>query len=622
MMTRAAAPTADRALLAAAGLPARWSGADAFTVLELDLGDAGALLEALRAWRADPARCRRLHWAALAPHLPSRDALAQTLAAHALPSPFTDTLLARWPPPVRGVHRIELDGGRVRIAIAIGVPRDLLPGWLPHADALLVPARAGPPHDAAVLRTAGAMLVAGGLAGIVAAPNAPRAAIDATLAALSSAGLACEALGAQYDGNAWRAVRVRGRMPSADPPRARQALVVGAGLAGAASAAALARRGWSVVRIDAGPLDDAAATGSQQPVLAQHPSVSPDDAPLSRLTRAATLLASAIPGAEALRPLGRVQCVDETIAERAARALPPEWVRAVDAAQASALAGVRLRRGGLWLPRACAADPRALREAWTLGGLRPVENRRVARLESTGAGWLAADAHGAPIAEAAVAVLACGAGQLAIVRAPGTAPASLATLLGPTGARRRIGATTLARPTSAQRPSCIVGGDGHAVPIDGDQLLIGPAPDDATHAAGLRPDAAARHVDAHAHAPASAWRRWAGQLADPGVPPPLRAGPAGSRLSTRDHLPLAGRVPDAERLRLADADRGDPRTPLAGLWIASALGGRGLLWSVLCAELIAASLEGEPAPIERALVRHLAPERFLLRALRRPDTSG
>jgi tRNA 5-methylaminomethyl-2-thiouridine biosynthesis bifunctional protein len=70
------------------------------------------------------------------------------------------------------------------------------------------------------------------------------------------------------------------------------------------------------------------------------------------------------------------------------------------------------------------------------------------------------------------------------------------------------------------------------------------------------------------------------------------------------------------------AGRGDATGALAGLWVLTALGGRGLLWSVLCAELIAASLEREPAPLERALARHLAPERFVLRALRRPDTAG
>ncbi len=616
MMTRAAAPDCARALLAAAGLPARWSGADRFTVLELDLEGGTTLLEGLLAWRADPARCARLHWAALSPRPPSREVLAAAIAARAVPSAIADPLLARWPPGTPGMHRIELEAGRVRIAIAIGDPRGMLPGWIPHADALLVPLHARSLRDVAVTRTAGATLVAGGVAAVVATPDAPHARVAETLAALSAAGLSCTALEPLRAGHeAWRATRVRGRAPPRPTPPARRALVVGAGLAGAATGAALARRGWSVVRVDAGAQGGSPRAGSIQPVLAQHPSVTPDDAPLSRLTRAATLLAAGVPGAEALRPLGRVQCLDDAFAERAARGLPSDWVRAIDAAEASARAGVRLRLGGLWLPRACSADPRALRDAWTLGGLRALENRRVARLEATREGWLALDAHGVPIAGAPVAVLACGAGDVEVAYGGDAAARPLDALLGPAGLRHRAGATTVARPPPAQRPACIVGGDGHAVPIDGDTVLLGPAPREAADGApGLGPPP-------DAQAPVRAWRRWAAQLAEPGEPPPLRAGPSGVRASARDHLPLAGPVPDPGR-RFAGAGRGDAHASPPGLWISTALGGRGLLWSVLCAELIAASLEHEPAPIERALARHLAPDRFLARARRGADTSG
>jgi tRNA 5-methylaminomethyl-2-thiouridine biosynthesis bifunctional protein len=93
--------------------------------------------------------------------------------------------------------------------------------------------------------------------------------------------------------------------------------------------------------------------------------------------------------------------------------------------------------------------------------------------------------------------------------------------------------------------------------------------------------------------------------------PPLAPGRTGSRLSTRDHLPLAGGLVDPDTLE-----------PLAGLLVHAALGGRGLLWATLCAELVAATLEHEPLPVEHALARRLAPGRFTVRALRRPDTAG
>ncbi|MGB9107823.1 MAG: hypothetical protein WCC39_03955, partial [Telluria sp.] len=43
---------------------------------------------------------------------------------------------------------------------------------------------------------------------------------------------------------------------------------------------------------------------------------------------------------------------------------------------------------------------------------------------------------------------------------------------------------------------------------------------------------------------------------------------------------------------------------------------RGLIWAGWAAELLAAQLEGEPLPLESALVDALDPARFVLRARR------
>jgi tRNA 5-methylaminomethyl-2-thiouridine biosynthesis bifunctional protein len=64
------------------------------------------------------------------------------------------------------------------------------------------------------------------------------------------------------------------------------------------------------------------------------------------------------------------------------------------------------------------------------------------------------------------------------------------------------------------------------------------------------------------------------------------------------------------------------RLPLAGkigenVYGLLALGSRGLIWSSLGAELIAAELEGEPLPLEGDLADALEPARFARRAARR-----
>jgi tRNA 5-methylaminomethyl-2-thiouridine biosynthesis bifunctional protein len=160
-------------------------------------------------------------------------------------------------------------------------------------------------------------------------------------------------------------------------------------------------------------------------------------------------------------------------------------------------------------------------------------------------------------------------------------------------------------------PSCVVGGNGHAIPIDGQRLLLGPADPGDPSADETGQNRAARAI----------WHRYSESLQNPVTPLSMRFEPAGMRLSTRDHLPLAGPVPDIaqisqQRDSLIRRDR-MPLPAIPGLWVAAGFGGRGLLWSVLAAELIAARLDAAPAPLQQSLAQALDPGRFIRRNLRR-----
>jgi tRNA 5-methylaminomethyl-2-thiouridine biosynthesis bifunctional protein len=53
--------------------------------------------------------------------------------------------------------------------------------------------------------------------------------------------------------------------------------------------------------------------------------------------------------------------------------------------------------------------------------------------------------------------------------------------------------------------------------------------------------------------------------------------------------------------------------PLAageGLWINNGYGARGLVFTSICAELLASQIDDDPLPLEADLVRSLAPDRF------------
>ena len=64
---------------------------------------------------------------------------------------------------------------------------------------------------------------------------------------------------------------------------------------------------------------------------------------------------------------------------------------------------------------------------------------------------------------------------------------------------------------------------------------------------------------------------------------------------TPDRLPVVGKITE-------------------GVYAAFAYGSRGIIWSALAAEIIAAELEGEPLPVEASLARALEPGRFKRRA--------
>ena len=70
---------------------------------------------------------------------------------------------------------------------------------------------------------------------------------------------------------------------------------------------------------------------------------------------------------------------------------------------------------------------------------------------------------------------------------------------------------------------------------------------------------------------------------------------AAVRCTLHDRLPVVGPVDAAA---------------LPGLWVCTAMGARGLTLSVLCGELLAARMQGEPLPLDAKLAKALGAERL------------
>ncbi len=398
-------------------------------------------------------------------------------------------------------------------------------------------------------------------------------------------------------------------MPPRSGPATRTAVVVGAGIAGAACARALARHGWSVAVVER---DTAAAQrASGNPGGLFHGSVHADDTRHARLLRAAALtaaddyhtaIAAGVAGAVdgLLRLETRLDIVAMT-ARLQGLALPAEYVAAVDAAEASWRAGVRVAHPAWHYPTGGWVDPGAwVRLALAKTGIALRCGAAVAALRRAPGGWAAVDAAGAVLARGTIAVVATGDAGVPSI------DAALSALAWPTVMTR--GQVSHWRCDPKTRPLRLpLAGGGYALPL-ADGVLCG-----ATRQAGDE-DATVRDAD-HAHNVDRYCRLT-------GLPPPARSalrGRVGWRLDTSDRLPIAGAWPAGEPTA-ATTLRRLPREP--GLFVLTALGSRGLTLAPLLGRLVAAQASATPWPIEQDLADAVDPARWRLRAARRAEADG
>lgn len=593
-----------------------------------------------QAWQNDPQRPQHLSVSAtLAAPVP-----ADRLACAAHPTPqmqaLADALRQAARGCVPGVHRLVFEGGRVRLTLHIGPPLSMLREMDVAADELrLNPPVPAPPSSAHPLaqdptstdlnRTDPNWADASW-----ADPNLPKA-----LARLCRPGThlhasACPPQAAK-DWQSCGFVLQHSQQPPPPPtlpepptPTAqpgavfvarfaptwvrrsalrqaaggngpRTVLVIGAGLSGAAVACSLAQRGWAVSVLDAGAAVGAGASGL--PVGLTAPHTSPDDHPLSRITRA---------GVRAT--LGRCQQLglgpqdwgltgvlthnpDGTALRLPAHADTPggaDWGQHAQAQEHLLPAGLPADAHALWHPLAAWIRPAALAAAQLqTAGVQVLWGQAVATLAQTPQGWAALDAAGHTLGQAAHVVVASGWDSLALL--PRAAALPLHALRG------QISMGPLhALPASAQAalPPTPVNGRG--------SFICGPAlPEQAVPGwfAGasfergcstplLRPQDHAHnlhklaqllpHLSGHMHS----------AFAGPAV-----MGWAGVRCTLPDRLPAVGPI---DTLRWP------------GLHVCTGMGARGLSVSVLCAELLAAHLQGEPLPLSPTLAKHLWACRF------------
>lgn len=577
---------ARHVFLAGNGLPQRWRGRARFVIAETGFGLGLNFAATCQAWRDDPARCERLVYVAVEAHPPRRDDLARVHGAQA-------PLVQAWPPLVPGVHALDFEQGRVRLVLAFGDAAALLPELRFAADAFYLdgfaPARNPAMWDERVLRALGHRAREGATAATWSVARPVREGLQA-------AGFAVDRTPGIGGKREITVARLVSRRPAEGERPPARALVVGAGLAGAFCARALADEGWAVQVVErrAAP----AAETSSNPGGIFHGTVHADDGPHARWLRAAALQAARsiaprvaagrVPGAvQGCLRLGELDTMQRLIQRHG---LPPDWVQALDAEAASALAGVPLPGAAWCYPSGGWVDPAALVRD-VLEDLPVVTGQEVAALDRHGAAWCLRDSAGRVIGEAEAVVLANAAGVQRLLPALRAVQWPVRRLRGQVSGWR-------GQPSPLRLP---LAGGGYALPLP-DGLLCG-----ATQTAD--DEAAARPEDDAANF------RTLARLT--GLQPPAAGtfSQVGWRFATEDRLPVAGAVPaDAPPAR-GEQVRHWPRVP--GLHVATALGGRGITSAPLLGRLVAAQVAGTPWPVEQSLADALDPARWRARALRR-----
>lgn len=603
------------------GLPRRWQGREVFTIAETGFGTGLNFLLTWQAWREGAAISQRLHYVSVERHPLSRDDLVCALALWPALRELSDVLLLQYPPLLRGVHRISFDHGRVNLTLMFGDACEMLPQLRATVDAWYLdgfdPARNPGMWNEDVYAQVARLTAPGGTFATFTAAGAVRRGLQA-------AGFVVE----KDKGFGAKREMLHGHLPQATdrnepapwyalppgrPPGT--ALVIGAGLAGAACARSLVRRGWQVTVVERHERCGAGASGN--PAGAYYPALTAAPGLYGRFYLTAFLHAAREfarmkeAGADFLCGQG-VLLLDQDEKQQVrhqaiVRALgnAGEIAHAVTAAQADDLCGAQVGSGGLFFPQAGWLRPAALCAALLAEAGAPVrygmEVRSMAMHEG---GWRLGTTGGEMRAD--IVVIAAGerAGSFA-----------LSAWL-PLGVAR--GQVTLAPGTEAShRLRCALCHDGYVLPAVDGRHVIG-----ATYAAG--DDDLCVRVEDRIGNLARARRHVPAFMA--GLGPTLACDDrVGLRATTPDQLPVVGPMPDNEGFMRDYAGLHHGRRPqtypaaphLPGLYVCAGLGSRGITSALLCAELLGAEISGEPLLLERDLVDALNPARFLVRELRR-----
>ena len=606
--------------LAGNDLPARFAALPAGARLVIGETGFGTGLNFLCAWQlfdqlAPADAC--LHFVSVEKYPLTAADLQRALALWPELAPWSGQLLEQYRAIHPGFQRLVLDGGRVVLTLLIGDALQMLPQLDARIDVWFLdgfapdknPQMWTPPlfQELARLSAPGASLATFTSKGTV-----RRDLIEAGFAMrrVPGHGKKWEILCGRFEGHAPAAEKPWHARPP--EPEARAALVIGAGLAGCATAASLAARGWQVTLLERHEAVAQEASGNPQGVL--YLKLSAHGTALSQLVLAGfghtRRLLQHLQQGHDWDACGVLQLAfDAPEAGRQAKlaeAFPADLLHSLSREQAEARAGVALPAGGLFYPDAGWVHPPALcRQLASHPRIRLLTHSEALELRRVNGHWQALDGERL-LAEAPVAILA---GAAEVRRFAAELPLK----------RIRGQISRLPQTTRSAELACVVCAEGYVAPPRGGEHTLGASFD--FHSQDCAPTAAEHAGNLELLREISA--DLAERLDTDRLDPAQLEGRAAFRCTSPDYLPIVGPLADpaafAETYAVLGKDaRQVPNSPCPwrdGLYVNSGHGSRGLITAPLCGELLAAWLNDEPLPLPRAVAEACHPNRFLLRKL-------
>ncbi|MDH5547826.1 MAG: bifunctional tRNA (5-methylaminomethyl-2-thiouridine)(34)-methyltransferase MnmD/FAD-dependent 5-carboxymethylaminomethyl-2-thiouridine(34) oxidoreductase MnmC [Gammaproteobacteria bacterium] len=588
------------------GLPQRWQGRERFVIAETGFGTGLNFLATAQLWLRESRPDQRLHYVSFEKHLFRREDLQKIHAHWADLGELSEELLDRYPPLLAGMHRLYLYGNRVVLTLCLGDVKDLLPEMQGKADAWYLDGFApsknpGMWNDDLFSEIARHSKTGTTFATFTAAGFVRRGLQNVGFAVekFSGYGAKREMLRGSFTGEQ----KTPDEQPWFCPPDAfsgdKQAIVVGAGIAGVLNAFSLASRGWKVTLIERNAA--VAQEGSGNPLGLVAPHLGSGVHSWSTFNTAAFLQASAFYQAydawqaSGVLQIAELQRFDWSVINRL-------FMQAIDKHEIAEMSGLQLLASAVFFPQAGMLNPQKLcRELLDLYSehicVEPMQ--QIESLAFQEDAWLLRSATHSWTSSHVILTNAVDANRLLPHH-----ELSLHTVRGQLSYVESSELIGLKRPLNA---------NAYILPIHNGANILG-----ATFQPGDS-DKSVRESD-HQHNLDSV-----SELVGHEIDANITGGRTAFRAATRDHLPIVSAVYDPAFYRRSydDLYHGRPARLylsaqyLPGLYLNVGHGSHGLTNAVASAELIADTIEDTPRCLSRTHLTQLHSARFLIRRLKR-----